>query len=159
MIKDWNHERHRTRDRLYYSSLADYYNCPTPMPSPIIYPIENFSSTVLSKQLYQIALNNGYTGSLQDFFDKFSSNNGEIIRGTIATFPVPGSDTNFYFDEETKILYHFKTVNQPVNEDIIRTLGAIIVSTNDAMTHLYIPIRAMPLEDIILNCGSAADFY
>ena len=157
MIKDWNHERRRTRDRLYYSLLVDYYNCPTPMPSPIIYPIENLSSAVLSKQLYQIALNNGYTGSLQDFFDKFSSNDGEIIRGTIATFPVPGSDTNFYFDEETSILYYFKMVNQQVNEDMIKTLGAVIVDTNDAMTYLYIPIRAMSIEDTILNYGSTAD--
>ena len=73
-------------------------------------------------------------------------------------FPVPGSDVDFYFDEETEIFYYFKATDTPINVEAAGALGATIVGTNGSITYLYIPVRAMPLENIILDCGDATEW-
>lgn len=154
---DWNYERYRTRDRLRAPTQPiPYY--PHNINLPYVYPWEDASLAILSEKLYQIALQNGFIGSSSDFLERFSSNNGQIVRGTIATFPVPGSDVDFYFDEETEIFYYFKATDTPINVEAAGALGATIVGTNGSITYLYIPVRAMPLENIIWNCGDAAEF-
>lgn len=153
---DWNHERHRTRDRLLRPYPLSYY--PHPIQLPYAYPWEDISLSILGDRLYELASQNGFSGTSQEFIEKFSTQSGQIIRGTIATFPVPGSDVNFYFDTETEILYYFKATDEPVNPNIVDAIGGTIVGTEGSTTYIYIPVRAMPLENIIWNCGSAAEF-
>ena len=68
--------------------------------------------SVLQKQIYQIALNNGYQESEDSFWKKFSRDC--IVFGTIDTFPIPGDEKNLYFDTNTNILYYYKVSSEPV---------------------------------------------
>lgn len=159
-MKTWNRQRIKTRDRLFDYDLPMY---------PIIdklqapYPWASANLSVLTKQLYEIALQNGFLGNQQSFISRFT--NGSIIRGTLDSFPIPGNADTLYLDKETDVLYYFKQTNTELNLQLLARIGAAIVGhsivagTEDTITtYLYIPIRAMPLQDIIFNCGSAAEY-
>lgn len=159
-MKTWNRQRIKTRDRLFDYDLPAY---------PIIdklqapYPWVSASLSVLSKQLYELALQNGFLGTKDTFLNRFA--NGSIVYSTLSQFPVPGDANTLYLDQKTDILYYFKDTTNEINLDLIARIGAaivgysIVVDTEEPLTYLYIPVRAMPLEDLILNCGSAAEQY
>lgn len=159
-MKTWNRQRIKTRDRLFDYDLPAY---------PVIdklqapYPWVSASLSVLSKQLYELALQNGFLGTQDTFLSRFA--NGTIVRGTLNQFPIPGDPNTLYLDKETDILYYFRETNTELNLQLLARIGAAIVghsivgSPEEIITYLYIPVRAMPLEDIIFNCGSAAEQY
>lgn len=158
-MKTWNRQRIKTRDRLFDYDLPMY---------PIIdklqapYPWASANLSVLTKQLYEIALQNGFLGNQQSFISRFT--NGSLVQGTLNSFPIPGVPNTLYLDKETNILYYFKETTQEINLQLANKIGATIVYNSDItdtqqmVTYLYIPVRAMPLEDLILNCGSAAEY-
>ena len=158
-MKTWNRQRIKTRDRLFDYDLPIY---------PIIdklqapYPWASANLSVLTKQLYEIALQNGFLGNQQSFISRFT--NGSLVQGTLNSFPIPGIPNTLYLDKETDILYYFRETTSELNLQLLARVGAAIVghsivgSTNETITYLYIPVRAMPLEDLILNCGSAAEY-
>ena len=149
-------ERIRTRDLL----LEYDYNVLPPRPRTaglsIVYPWESMDYSLLSRQIYQIALNNGFSGTEKAFWSKFSR--GAIIRGLLRNFPVPGNEDNLYLDEDTGILYYFKTFSAPINLDVIEQIGAEVVGTQEELSYVYIPVRAMLIEDTILDGGTAAEY-
>ena len=155
---NWNYERWRTRDRLLEYDFSIVPPAPHSAGLSMIYPWETNFLSLLSYQLYEIAKDNGFFGSLETFLSRFGSNDGFIIKGTIATFPVPGDSTNLYLDIETGIVYYFKATDRPVLSDIAMAIGAEIVGHEDVITYLYIPIRALLIEDTILDCGDAAKY-
>lgn len=160
---DWNRERYRTRDRLLDYNFSLFPTNPQSATLPMVYPWENVANYRLSLQLYEIAKNNGYIGSEADFLNKFSANGNNIITGTLSTFPVPGIETNLYFDTETEILYYFTTSNSPIDLDLLAKVGGAVVGQSvsvnpaDIVSYLYLPVRALPIEDLILNCGNAVE--
>lgn len=157
--RDWNYERYRTRDLLleYDSSILPFH--PRAGGLKIIYPWENIDNSILKQQIYQVALDNGYVGTVDDFWSKFST--GLLIHGTIDTFPVPGNENNLYLDDESGILYYFKEITGTINLNMVARIGAVIVgqsTTNDEQEQnifLYIPVHAMPIEDLI---GDASNY-
>lgn len=159
MILDVNRERHRTRDLLleydinimpphpragglamvypWGSSVLDNVvdmsipSRPHTTTLSMIYPWENTSLNMLMQQLFLLAIQNGFEGSLDDFKNLFTSYVGarSIMFATYATFPEVGIDSKLYFDLEEKILYYWD---------------------ND-----YIPVNAMIIANTILNGGEA----
>lgn len=161
---DWNRERYRTRDLL----LEYDYNIMPAHPRaaglPIIYPWENQSLSVISYQLYEIAKNYGFPGTVDEFFSKFSLYGGNIIKGTVNTFPIPGNENNLYFDEESEILYYFSAKNMEILSETAAKIGAAIVGysvvkdTQEIITYLYIPVKASLVADTILDSGDASEY-
>lgn len=178
MRLNWNTERWRTRDRLldyditivpphphsggitYHFLLKDEDLSPImPFPEahsslPFIYPWEAINLYELEKSIYLIAQRNGYTGSEDTLWNRFS--NGTVVTGTLDTFPIPGDELNLYFDKETEILYYFKAVSNHINVDAVTRIGAAIIGTSQIdteveWTYLYIPVRALPIENLIYN--------
>lgn len=127
----------------------------------MIYPWENLELTILSKQILEIAKQYGYTGDEKAFWNHFSE--GTIITGTLDTFPIPGNEKNLYFDKESEILYYFKATTSTIYTELAARIGVAIVGTSiiedtqEVIQYLYIPIRAMPIEDLIIDAGSAAE--
>ena len=161
---NWNKERFRTRDRLleYDSTIMPLK--PHSAGLPIVYPWENNPLSSLSHKLFLIAQSNGYTGNEEDFLNRFSngetnSSSGEGVNtGTINTFPVPGIENQLYLDIETEILYYFKIVLEQFSDDFINKTGAEIVGRGEnGSYYLYIPVRTLPIEPLLLNCGSSSD--
>lgn len=157
--KDIAYERHRTRDLLLeydlsimpphpraggimvvypwgssaYESVVDNY---IPKQShtttlSMIYPWENTSLNILNQQLYLIAVQNGFEGTIDDFKDLFTSFVGarSIMFATYDTFPAQGITNKLYFDLIEKTLYYW-------NEE-------------------YIPVNAMLIADTIVDGGEA----
>jgi hypothetical protein len=155
-------ERKKTRDLLLEYDAAVLPPHPRAAGLKMIYPWENINNSILKNQIYQIAVDNGYVGVPEDFWSKFTT--GLLIHGTITTFPVPGNEDNLYLDDETGILYYFKEVDTEVNTDMIARIGAAIVGQSringdeEKSIFLYIPVRAMPIEDLIYDCGDASDY-
>lgn len=161
IIKDIAHERRRTRDLLLEYDISIMPPHPRSAGLKMIYPWENINNSVLKQQIYDIALDNGYVGTVDDFWDKFSSS--VLVHGTLDTFPVPGNEYSLYFDDDTSVLYYFKSANGALNEKLIARIGAAIVGTSvvvgeDIVTYLYIPVRALPIEDLIYDSGDASDY-
>lgn len=150
---DWNLERYKTRDRLLEYDFNIYPIVPHSAGLSMIYPWENIAIKQLEKQFIEIVKSNGYTGSEEDLWDKFS--HGTIQHGTLNTFPVPGNENDIYFDRETEILYYFKIIRTEVYTELVEKIGAVIVGsskiedTNMFETYLYIPVRALPIENLI----------
>ena len=150
-------ERRRTRDRLLEYDLSIMPLKPHSAGLSIIYPWENQSLLFTSYQLYEIAKNYGFPGTVEEFFSKFSLYGGNIIKGTISTFPVPGNENNLYFDEESKILYYFSVKNMKILSETVAKIGAAIVGysvvkeTSEIITYLYIPVKASLIADSVLN--------
>lgn len=156
---DWNYERYRTRDLLleydtnimpphpragglaiiypWGSSFLDNVvdnsipSKPHTTTLSMIYPWENTSLNMLMQQLYLLAVQNGFEGTLDDFKALFTSYVGarSIMFATYSNFPEVGTDSKLYFDLEEKILYYWD---------------------ND-----YIPVNAMIIANTILNGGEA----
>lgn len=149
-------ERKRTRDR-----LLDYDLPPRPHTAGLamVYPWENSSLSILTHQLFLIARNNGYGGEESDFLDRFSNGGtGGVNVGTIDTFPVPGIEDQLYLDVSTEILYYFKIAPGNISEEIADKAGAEVVGRGeDGSTYVYIPIRALPIEPLLLDCGSSTE--
>ena len=161
---DWNRERYRTRDRLLDYNISLFPITPKTTILPSIYPWENITNSRLSNQLYEIAKNHGYTGNETDFLNKFSATSDSIVTGTLMTFPIPGIETNLYFDTETGILYYFTATNSPIDLNLIAKIGgavvgqSIVVNLAEIITYIYLPVNALPLENLIFNCGNAAEY-
>lgn len=153
-------ERWRTRDRL----LEYDSNIMPPRPHSaglsMIYPWENINLTNLAKAIYQIAINHGFTGTENNFWEKFTIGTGTIVTGIVATFPVPGEEDTLYLDLQTDILYYFKETTSFITptEAIQYGIEIVGISQDNSTQYLYIPIRAMLMEDTILNCGDAAEY-
>lgn len=144
---NWNFERWRTRDR-----LIDYdFNIIPPAPHSaglsMIYPWEDISLKQLDKQIFTLAQQHGYDGTIDSFWERF--NGGGILFGTLDTFPVPGQFNNLYFDVTTKILYYFTTAGYDIDEETIARVGGAIVGKSriDMINLLYLPIKALCIED------------
>ena len=157
-MMDWNFERYRTRDR-----LLDYdFNIVPPAPHSaglsMVYPWENIILEQLGAQIFLLAQQHGFSGTEEQFWDRF--NNPSIYFGTLETFPVPGNENILYFDKENETLYYFVAASGNIDPNLIEQAGGEIVGesqTND-ITYLYLPIRALLIEDTILNCGDAAEY-
>lgn len=154
----WNRERKRTRDRLlqYDTSIV-----PTPysISMPMIYPWQNASLAILSHQFFKLAQLNGYTGTEELLFRRF---NGSAIHPyeTLENFPVPGIQGDLYLETSTQIVYYYTTTTGEVNTENITAIGGVIVdySMINNETAIYLPIRALPIEPLLLNCGTAAEY-
>lgn len=157
-MKTWNRERKRTRDR-----LLDYYiHEILPMPQTQIvnpvYPWYDQSLSRLSRQIYDIAVMNGFVDTEPNFWAKFSR--GAVTSSVLSQFPVPGNENELYLDTETDVLYYFKQTENEINMQYADLNGVEIVgkSEDDTLTYLYIPVRALPIEDLIINSGTAAEY-
>ena len=154
---DWNRERYRTRDRLLDYTLNLYPIIQPIAEMPYIYPWENIQLGILSKQILELAKQNGYTGDEQLLWERFSE--GTIVTGTLNTFPIPGDEKKLYLDTETTILYYFKFTTNELDFNLIARIGGAIVGTSiigdtvDIIKYLYLPIHALPIENTILNNG------
>lgn len=156
---DVNRERHRTRDLLLeydinivpphpraggiaivypWGSSAFDNVVDTSIPShphtttlSMVYPWENTSLNILMQQLYLLALQNGFEGTMDEFKTLFTSYVGtrSIMFATYAAFPEEGIASKLYFDLEEKILYYWD--------------------------NNYIPVNAMLIANTILNGGEA----
>ena len=71
-IKNWNYERWRTRDRLFDYDDTASIPIPTSTNMSSAYPWANMTTAFLEKELFTIALNNGYTGTKEEFIQRFS---------------------------------------------------------------------------------------
>lgn len=148
---DMNKERWKTRDLLVDSSKIN-----TPFSSiKTVYPWENMQLDMLSKQIYQIAQNYGYSGDEKAFWDKFS--NGPVVISTVDEFPVVGEEDRLYLDKESGILYYFIATTNVIYHELANALDVNISGENteedQTVTYLYIPIKAMPIENLILSGG------
>lgn len=133
-----------------------------------VYPWENYQLHILSHQLYTLVKENGFDGTEQQFLNKFSNldtaTENTIIVGTISTFPQQGEETSLYLDKETGVLYYFKSTTNIIDSESMEQKGIIIVGqttiedTQEIVTYLYIPVRALLQEDIILNSGDASEY-
>lgn len=125
--------RKLTRDLL----LEYDFNIIPPRPRAaglgMVYPWENIILNTLTKQLYTIANNSGYTGTEEDFKTQFGSylQSKQTMFGTTEDFPEVGELNKLYFDTEEKILYYWDNG--------------------------YYPINALLIENTILNAGTSID--
>ena len=148
---NWNYERWRTRDRLLDYDFSIIPAAPHSAGLPLIYPWETIQLSQLSYQFFTLAQQHGYTGTEQYLWDKFSE--GNIILSVLNEFPIPGNENNLYLDKNTEILYYFKASKVPVNPLIAGKIGIATVgySLVDDIYYLYLPIKALSIEDTIFN--------
>ena len=89
----------------------------------VIYPWETYSLSMLSDQIYLLAMNSGYTGSREDFHKYFVTylerNKWEIVFDEYTNFPEEGVLDKLYFDLNEKILYYWDNGYIPVNAMLI----------------------------------------
>lgn len=158
---DWNYERYRTRDRLLEYDFTIYPAAPHTAGLTMIYPWENTILNELSHNFFQLAKKNGYTGPEELLFSRF--NGGSVHSySTLDEFPAPGIVNDLYLDTTTQILYYYVATTNPIDVDKIAIIGGAIVGYSiigdETETRLYLPIRALPMEDVIYNCGDAAEY-
>lgn len=152
-------ERKRTRDRLLEYNPMIIPPRPHTAGLAMIYPWENSSLLTLQHQLFLIAQNNGYNGEETDFLARFAqgNNSGGVNTGTINTFPIPGVENQLYLDTETEVLYYFKIFTNEIQEEFINKYGIEIVGSVDNIIYAYIPVRALPMEPLFIDCGSSTE--
>lgn len=118
---DMSLERRRTRDLLLD---AENPSAPTSYVSNIrtIYPWENMQLSFFAGQLYTLAKNGGYNGSIENF----NSNFGKLLEektleySNKSDFPSEGEIFKLYFDMEEKILYYWDNNEyRPINANLI----------------------------------------
>lgn len=114
-------ERWRTRDLLLEYDSHIMPPRPRAAGLSIIYPWENSNTSILLKQLYEIAIGSGFIGTEIDFKAHFGAylQNKQIIFDTFENFPEIGSDEYLYFDLLEKILYYWDNEYIPVNAMLI----------------------------------------
>ena len=162
MRLNWNRERWRTRDRLLEYDSNIYPMVPHTAGLQMVYPWETLQLGQLATSLLKLAKQYGFTGSEDLLFNRMF--NGNLYKGTLTTFPIPGDENCLYLDTETDILYYFKATTETVYAEHAAQVGAIIVGhsiiedTEEIITYLYIPIRALPIENTIFNSGDAAEY-
>ena len=148
-MKTWNRERKRTRDLLLEYDLAimpprprsgglvvlypwgsSSYDNMVDIPIPhsphtttlaMVYPWEDISLTQFNNQLYLVAVQNGFEGSIDDFKNLFASFVGarSIFFSTYDAFPAQGITNRLYFDLDEKILYYWDNEYIPINAMLI----------------------------------------
>lgn len=127
-------ERKRTRDLLLDYDSTGICRIPRPRTAGLamVYPWENIALSTLLKQLYVLAADSGFSGTEQEFSEKFGSyfEGKQIIYANYDSFPEEGETDKFYFDLTDKILYYWD------NE--------------------YIPVNAMLIAGTILNAGDSS---
>ena len=122
-----------------------------------VYPWEELQQTQLEEMLYNIAKNNGYTGSIEDFGKHYASifAGGSVVKGSIEDFPFEGDAQNLYLDSKSDILYYYKVASQ-VNMELVNYVAAKVAGIDDEGNyHLYIPIKAAIIENLIITGGGA----
>lgn len=149
-------ERKRTRDLLLDYDFTILPARPRSAGLAMVYPWENLALSTLSKQILTIARNYGFEGDEDAFWERFAT--GAIQFGTLDTFPIPGDEHSLYFDKETDILYYFREANAITDPDAADKAGAQVVGEDGDTLYIYIPIRALPIEPMFLDCGTAADY-
>lgn len=158
-MKTWNRERKRTRDRLLQYNLLSTAN-PIIISQLVPTPI-SINESLIENTIFNIAKKYGFSGTNIDFWGKFNTQN--IHYGTIDTFPTQGIQYDLYLDTLTHTLYYFKISTSQIDISLAQQIGAIIVDiqiledTNTTITYLYIPVHALPIENLIYNCGNAFD--
>ena len=160
----WNRERKRTRDRLSDYEISKFdlvYPC-SKSKFDLVYPWYNHSLNVLSKQLYELASKHGFTGTQDNLINNLFQDS--IMIESFENFPIPGNVNLLYLDSETSILYYFKETTNDINIEVAETIGAKIVGQNtdevtgNIITYMYIPVRAMLIENSIIVGGDAAEY-
>ena len=117
-----------------------------------VYPWENLELNALSEKIYKIAQKYGYNNTEEAFWTRFSE--GTVIVDTADNFPSIGEENKLYLDKNNGIVYYFMTTTQKVNNELINAIGAFITEdSTEEITYLYIPIRAMPIENLIIKGG------
>lgn len=159
-MKTWNRQRFKTRDRLLNYDSTVVPMIPTAGASmPTIYPWENASLAILSHQIFKLAQASGYTGTEDLLFKRF--NTGAVhYYSSLEEFPIPGTVGDLYLDTTTQIVYYYVTTTNEVDATKIAIIGGAIVgySIIGNETYLYLPIRALPIEPLLLDCGNAAEY-
>lgn len=118
-----------------------------------VYPWENIQNSQLAKQIYNIAKLYGNTDpTKEEFWTSISKKT--IVIDTLENFPLVGDEDTLYFDKNGGVLYYFVSTTNIVYTELAEAVGAII-ETNDEeqITYLYIPIKAIPIENLILGGG------
>lgn len=125
-------ERWRTRDRLLDYDIHIVPPRPHAAGLGMVYPWENYSLASLTRQLYEIAMRNGYTDTESAFCEAFGTvfQDKQIIFSVFVEFPENGDNNHLYYDTNDNILYAWKN-----NE--------------------YVPIDTLLIPDTILNAGDA----
>ena len=120
-----SNSRQLTRDL-----IPDNMNCGCKPPPT---PVGGYSLSVFTDMMFQVAKNNGYLGTKNDFENDFiaslngasGSANGVIIqRGSVNDFPSIGVESGIYVDTSTQKIYFWKdgryyTVTADVQENTI----------------------------------------
>lgn len=108
-----------------------------------VYPWERLQRSQLIEQLYQVAVENGYNGTRDEYLSKNAEvlNANEIITGKLDSFPIPGNIENIYFDNEKAILYYYQFIEGEIDTTSSKFADARIFIDEDNNTHLYIPIK------------------
>ena len=147
--------RQLTRDLLlmYDDTIVPSY--PHSAGLSIVYPWENIALSSLAKQFFELAKSKGYTGDEEMLWSRFI--NGSLVRGNANNFPTIGDENNLYLDSESETLYYFKITNEILDQELFARMGAIVSGQDDDSIYLYLPIQALPIEDLIIDCGSAAE--
>ena len=113
-------QRWNTRDL-----LLDAQNPPTPTTyiSSIraVYPWEVMQLSFFAGQVYALAKESGYSGSVEDFEKDFGKMLEEKTIKFIDRehFPIEGEENKLYFDNEEKILYYWDNEYLPVKTTLI----------------------------------------
>ena len=114
-------ERRRTRDLLLEYDKAIMPPKPRTAGLGSIYPWENLTLSIFSKQLFTLAENSGFSGTETDFSQKFGSflSNKNITFMNFIDFPDEGETNKLYFALDEKILYYWDNEYIPVNAMLI----------------------------------------
>lgn len=153
---DWNRERYRTRDRLLdftTSMLPPHLEQEGPS---LVYPYANVNLAMLEQEILAIAESYGFEGNMDALWNRLLSISG-IVRDIVTNFPEIGEPNVFYLDTESDILYYYKQTTSQVDPATAEENGIYIAGFDEqtGTTYLYIPVRAMLIEDSILNGGNS----
>lgn len=147
-------ERRKTRDLLLEYHLGPYY--PRAGGLSIVYPWENVDITIFEHQFFEMARQNGFEGTKEDFWEAFSSQS-DIVAEQVSEFPVPGNPKTLYYDNTTGIVYSFKNItDEEVLQKELENGGIEVGQSEDGETHyVYAPIQATPTEGLTFYGGGA----
>ena len=113
--------RQLTRDLLLEYDKAIMPPRPRAAGLGIVYPWENLSISIFAQQLFALAAKSGYTGTENDFKEKFGSylQGKQLIFSNYIDFPETGELDKLYFDLDENILYYWNDNYIPVNTLLI----------------------------------------